>query len=603
MYDRPVPPPAHSQLPRARLLFLLGAACALAACGQGVKLLPRDSEVTKPDSVGPPPGCKDLPTARIQTWRHKGTDVSFTVAGDATLKDVPNIGKRGALEAAATVDWTGGFGDVSGLVFSRQAFSGDAAHQVVELMALLRKELGSSSVTVRWPGSAGVSPGGHPMIRGFLVDLTVSGYAQINYIRNYLFPWLMGGDPGRFGTLFQEHQAGGQAFVLAGSVMLRRSRGQLIFSGGVATRNDHDIRTSAARVRAADLSSGAAVASHAATTSGRCDDLTLVSASKVDFLWVIDEGAELQTTRLALHASVTEMWIEAQKLGLDFRMAVLGMGRIEDGGSSVMNGLCKGAEDKTGAFWYANSSGNLPAQLQTCLLGPSNSYRQGSGSHGLRNLRQALVGMLPRKAGDATRLLPGAKTVILLVSDRPPEVINKAFGGSVPPTPFSPVQAQRVQDAIAPFMRLLQGDGQKETAAIFPGATGLAELKGSLVYALTTQPEAGCGKEHRGTGYIELASAVGGGVRLICQNTGGFEPLLAGVTQDVARRARPLSLQGRVLPASLAAAMNVGGLVPLSRSRRQGFDYHAASSSLLIYDGAGSALVGDLRASYLIWGK
>ncbi len=582
----------------AAIALTVATAAAAASCGQGLTPL-SDAGVRPLDGVAPVTGCPGLAFEPLLTWRHPGADLSLAVARGAALAEV-TIKTPGPLEAAATVDWIGGVGDLSGLVLSRASLGADPGHQVYELAALLRQEKVFSAVTVRAPGEAGVSPDGHPMVRGILLDLKVASSVQINWARNNLLPLLLGGERSRFGELPRPQQAAGQALVLAGSIVLRRARGQLIFTGGVVTRNDYDIRISKARVRAADLANGTAVAAHASRLAGRCAPLAIPPGPALDLLWIIDEGDAMLATRLELHDGIPGMWTEATKLGLDFRMAVAGMGRLTDGSRSYSNGLCSTVTGQQGAFWSGFGSGDLPPQLQPCVLGPSGNRPAGSGAHGLTNLRETLASLLPRKAGDPRRLRTAAGTAVLLVSSRPASVVSRAFGGAAPPAPFTPAQAAVVGDSVAPFVALLRGDGGSLAPGVLPAATALGQLKGTVAHALTTRPETGCGVTSRGTGFLELAAAVGGRAAPICQDAGGVAHLLVSLARDMARRARPLALPGRTISASLTVGGGAGKLTTLSRSRRQGFDYHAASGSLLIYDGA-NPLSGAARASYLVW--
>ncbi len=595
-----------------RCIIVLGSTLAIASigsgCGTGLNPIGKRKDAAVGDGSSALTGCKDFAFAPIQTWRHQQANITLSISGGAKLASV-KIDNPGALEAAATVDWEGGVGDMSGLVISRPALAGDAVHQVQEIAAQLAREKIFKAVNVRHPGRLAVSPDGYPMVSGILIDLSLETTAQINWARNNLFPLLLGGELVRFRALPQPHQTSGQAFVLIGSLVLRRAakanvgRGQILFSGGVITLKDYENRNSLARIRAADLANGTAVTGFSGKLTGRCADATLTVTPKVDFIWVLDERDAILKSRIRLHDSVPALWTEAVKLGLDFRMAVVGMGRRGDGASSFMNGLCNTVYNEPGAFWSSFSSGDLPPQLQPCILGPSGNHTAGSGSHGLINMRETLISLLPRKAGETRKLRPGAATVVLFVSDRPPDLLSEVFGGKAPLPPFSPGQRSILEDTVAPFATLLMGEGGSETTELLPGATALSELAGTLVYALTTKPGVGCGRDRRGTGYLELAAAVGGGDELICYNEAGLEHVLEGVVQDVARRTRPLALAGKVISASLTTRLEGTKGAVLARSRKQGFDYHPDSNSLLIYNGTASSstLSGKMKVSYLSW--
>ena len=322
-----------------------------------------------------------------------------------------------------------------------------------------------------------------------------------------------------------------------------------------------------------------------------------------------------RATRNALHTEITTMWKEARRLGLDFRMAVAGMGRHKDGGSSVRGGLCGGETnggmfaEGVGGFFSPFESDELPPRFQPCMLKPSDNKSPGAGNHGLVNMRETLISMLPRSSADVTRLRAGATPVVILVSEDPPRLIRDALAGLGVLPPFSQVQAAAIEDQVAPFAALLRGQDTAVTAALFPGASGLDSLKGALVYALTATPGSGCRRGARGTGFIELSRAVGGEVELTCDTneetkfTGGVGHVMVGLVKDISRRLRPLKLQAGAISTTLAVTKGQSdGGASMPRSRRSGFDYHAASGSLLLYQESGnSTKPSSLRVSYLTW--
>lgn len=589
---------------RSRHILLLTLLLASPACGPGLEPFPfRDAG---PGDGGTPlTGCDGLPFKQVRFWRHQAADITLATDSSAIRTDV-TFETASGLEAATAVDWADGVGDMSGLLVSRRANVGDVSHQVQALASLLRKVEGVfTSVTVRHPGHQGLNADGDPMISGTLIDLTVGRAAQLHWVRNKLYPLLLGGDQARFTGPPTLPQIVGQSFVLIGSTVLRRGRNQVIFTGGIIHHNDYDIRINKARIRAEDLGNGSAVARHARELSGRCTSLAATRDPVVDILWVIDEQEGAQGTRIGLHASVASMWKETRRLGLDFRMAVVGMGRHDDGGGSVMAGLCgDNTAGAGGEFFTPFSSDELPPKLQPCLLGPGDTHGPGTDNHGLTNMRQALVSLLPPESGSTVKLRPNATLVVILVSEGAPKLIKDALGGLGVLPPFSATQAAIIEDTISPFAALLRGQAGAETTVLFPGAVGLSRLSGAQLYTLTIHPGSGCSRDGRGTGFIELAQSLGGEVALTCYNSGGIGRVLVGLVQDVSRRLRKLPLAPGTISASLALSNgHTDGGISMARSRRAGFDFHAASTSVLLYrdTSATAPTVSPLRASYLSW--
>ncbi len=569
-----------------RDIFLLATLILLPGCGEGLSPWPLGDDGGIPLKV-----CEGLPAAPWKIWRNKDgkADVTLVLSSPAKLSTV-NIDPHGELDAAAAEAWVDGVGDLSGFLISRKAFPGGVTQQVnkvaAELQALTKT---FTSVTIRHPGRLATNADGDAVLHSTVIELSMKDSTELHWVRNSLYPLIGGGDLGKYPNLPQESQAEARDFVLEVATALRPTAGQVIFSGGVVTRRDYDLRTSRARVRVADLANGTAVARRTRTPRGHCATFKLGPDPVMDLLWLIDESQAAQATRIKLHGGIASMWTEARKLRLDFRMAVAGMGRRKKGGATTADGLCSGGSTP-GEFYSPYAGGDLPPEIQPCLLGPSGTRAPAQGNHGLTNMREVLASLVPAKSGSSMRLRPGATPVVFLVSEDPGKLILDALGGKNVLPPFNKDQVKAIENVVKPFADLLKGRTKEK-------------LTGGVAHALTPAPKSGCAREARGTGYIELAQAVGGRAELTCHGSNGMEHVLVELSRDLARRARALRLTGRPISSSVAVSFGRSadaGLTGLSRSRADGFDYHAASGSLLIYRDL-KGTTPEMKVSYLAW--
>lgn len=569
-------------------------------CDRGLVLNPFADAAPEADLVDSKK-CQDVDIVKTVTHESEAGDWTVVVPHQVELTGI-KILKPGSREAALALEWVSGAGDVSGFVLSQKATRGDARSQALEIVNRVLEAAGPKKVfagaSLRHLGTLGKTHDGYPVISGTVVDLSKASEERLHGIRNSVFPLILGGDLSRYEGLPRASKASGRDFVLVLSTILRLQEGRVVVTGGVVTLNDHESSLSQAATRAADMADSTMVARRGDKTSLSCETTALATPRAVDVIWVIDGSAsmaDVRTTRL--HKGVVAMWAEAQALGLDFRMAVLSMGRVKDGAKTLGMGLCNPEpyDTKPGRFWSPPDELEL---FKKCVLKPAGNVSKDrvTGSFGLLNLREAMLTLLPRATKDPRRLRTGAQVVVVFASDVEAGSVSDLFSAGVPPYPFTSGVAAMVDDLLRPHVHLLLGKDNPANKPYLPAKAQAADLAGSLAYALITDPQRGCSQRSRGTGYIEVAGALGGWTDHICHPPKGTEHLLVSLVHDLARRVRPFSLGQSPISSTVTVKT-------LLRARLDGFDVHHASNSLLFYEKSGSAgvLKGNLRVGYLSW--
>lgn len=536
----------------------------------------------------------------------KAGDWSLVLPRDVQLSEV-TIKAPAPRDAALALEWVSGSGDVSGFVISRALQRWDARAQaqylVDRILDAARPGRLLASASLRHLGAAHTTHDGYPAVSGTVVDLSISSEEKLSWIRNNMFPMIHGGDLGRFEGLPRSSSTSAKDFVLLLSTVSRPAEGRVLVSGGVVSFNDHESLFHLAASRAADMAHSALLARHGAAARVNCAQAKQTPPAKVDLIWVIDGSRSMEEVRTnRLHKGAVALWNSAVALGLDFRMAVLGTGRVADGHTSLSMGLCNPTiyAPGPGRFWSPPAD---QLHFNSCVADPAGNIPKDriSGSYGLINLRQALRSMLPRKAGDPRRLRPDARLVVIFASDVEAGSVRDLFDGEPPLHQPSGVERTRLMDHLRPFVDLVNGKSNLANAPYIPVGTKPSTLAGTRVYALVSDPDQGCGRRTRGTGYIELVQALGRGwVDQICYGPRGTEHLLTQLARDVAARLRPLTLSPAPIPSTLVVTRDGK---QIDRTRKGGFEFYAPSNSLLFYEKSESTSLatGQLKLGYLYW--
>ena len=574
------------------------------ACDRGLVLNPFSDAASERDG-GDSEKCQDLQMIKVSQHSSKVGDWTVVTPAEVGLIEV-KVKSASALEAALALERVSGAGDVSGFVVSQKATRGEVRAQALEIVNRVLEAAGPkkafAGASLRHLGAAHKTHDGYLAVSGTVLDLSKASEEKLHGVRNTIYPLILGGDLGRFENLPRSSKASGKDFVLELSTILRLDQGRVIVTGGVVTLNDHESSLSKAALWVGDLADSTMVARNGSATMADCETTALPGQRPVDVIWVIDGSismAEVRTNRL--HKGVVAMWAEAQALGLDFRMAVLSMGRVKDGAKTLGMGLCNPEpyDPKPGRFWSPPDELEL---FKKCVLKPAGNVSKDrvTGSYGLLNLREAMLTLLPRATNDPRRLRKGAQLVVIYASDVESGTVSDLFVDETPPYPFSTPISAMLGDHLRPHADLLLGKANKANKPYFPAGAKAADLTGSLAYALVADPMRGCSQRSRGTGYIEVVDASHGWTDHICHGPKGTEHLLVEMIHDLTHHVRPFSLKHAPISSTIIATVNKA---PIGRSRLDGFDYNGISNSLLFYEKSGSigTLKGNIRVGYLRW--
>jgi len=473
------------------LLFL-----GLASCTgiDPTKLLPSGKQKNRCYTL-PGGGCRTLPTADLEICTHGGGDWSLTVPTGASHQDI-NFASTDLRQAAAAVDWADGKSDVAGFVISQRSDHASAADHARGVIASLIAAQEFVDIRLRQPGQLTTTHDGHQAVIGTEVQIQIASQAQVNWVRNRLYPFLLGGDLARFDPLPTPDQESSTAFVLVYATVLRKGQGRALVSGGVATLNSYYSRVSRSRRRAALLSDGTAIAKYAAEAEASCDEHQIRDMGRADLLWVNSERDAVAKTREKLLKSAAAIWQAGKRSGLDFRMAVAGMGA---------SSLCA-ATGETPRFFSSATENDL-VLFQRCMLTPGGGSLITADESGLERGRKMVLSLLPPEKGAPERWRADSAKAVIFTADRPPESVRKLFLGTVPPAPLSVTDRVKLDGLLQPTVALM--NGVDHAGNTYPSGARASQFRAVAHGLLSDATRASCGAE-RATGYVELIAKLGG---------------------------------------------------------------------------------------------
>jgi hypothetical protein len=570
--------------PLVRYLWLCATLCA---CSGGIdphKLQP-DARPSDGRALDAGPSCPGFAAPPVPT-------VSFvSEAGDWTLV-LPQSARHTALsisgakpgQAAAAADWDEPVGDVAGLVLSRSTTNVEPFDETQLVLEAIVGGEELKGATLFSSGTLARAPDGQPRAANALLEIHKGSTTALYRVRNVLYPRLLQLDITQFPNLPEAPGETGDGFVVAIGSSLR-SANRAVIMAGVATRDSFLSRDTKTRVLAGDLANGTALGSRLAGPQTRCEPLAVPDlpglhdvadagiVGMADVVWVVRGGVAASEMRTRLHSSVVSLWNRARGAGLDLRMAVAPIG--PGTGAS----LCQ-AKDCAGPF---ATEQELASCLQPCVLEPGGS---DEATHGLETARRALISLLPRTAGRADKLRPGAQVAVLFASDVEDGGAAALFSGAVPSHPLSDGDRQKLDDYLRPLLDLLGGQPNPQNE--LPAGVSAAELAGSSAHALVPYPiiEAptqACGKR-LGLAYARAALYAGGTFATLCADKSDDDlPVeLALIAEQLAARGGGVPLSRTAVSSSLAAAVNGQGIY---RSTGHGFDYVVSAGALVYYRG------------------
>jgi hypothetical protein len=440
-----------------------------------------------------------------------------------------------------------------------------------------------AQVLVRSAGVPATAPGGaDAIIRTTVVASTIQPMTAAA-VRDAVVPALLARAPETVTVPMLAADATGSAFVITFQTVLRRdptgaTKPVAQYTGAVVPLAIHDDPGSIAALHADDLANGSALAPSGADEATECLRDEVPAAAPVDMIWVVSESAAAQPVRARLAALASAVLAQAKARGLDVRMGVTDMrapGDLDDAGRFTAR-----AAGGTGDRWLLAGDADAFAAALRDPSGPDAAAPDDQ--HGLTQALAAVTRHLPRSAGDAQRIRPGAAVVVVLVSgDKPQEIEDGTTlaNGNRSPTPAEEAQIAAV---LAPYLAALGQEGVQ------------VHLLGEPLPF--DAPACVSAREHA-FGYYPLVETTGGVVGSICQED--LAPTLTLMLDAVAARVSPVTLPHRPITTSLAVTRD-HVLVP--RSRSIGWSYGGGADTIvLLGQPSGASGPGDLVVAYRRW--
>jgi hypothetical protein len=382
-----------------------------------------------------------------------------------------------------------------------------------------------------------------------------------------------------------------------------RNDGRIIVMGGVSPANMAADVKQATGAHLEDLSNGSGLATLGDSATVECDPFILSRNPVADIIWVVDESGSMSDNLADIVKNANDFFSRAVKSGLDFRMGVTGVADPTDFNPfqpNVLVGKMCGKLMPGAMFDFGDPGGpdrflnpNEQNIFKSCIANPP--YKEGSSEYGLAHAYGGVTRHLPRKAGDSTKIRPGASLAIIIATDEAPKELKggkylgqgptyKANGCSL----TAQSQAE-VNKYLQPWLTLFGGKDPKWGSQ----ARAMVHLIGGLCSSSGTSS---CSAE-MGHGYLELVKATGGIAADICQKNLGTT--LQIIIDAITGAASPAVLQYVPISASLAVALDNN---QLKRSRASGFDYVGFSNSL-VFVGVKIPKGSKVVASYRRWVK
>jgi hypothetical protein len=594
-----------------------GQTCSGGACKPAVHFLCSDGE-TDPTKHATFPGGKadkDLPTFICREADeigdkglkpidfHKSTVGNWNVALEAkTPYGEVKIEGAGAKEAGASIDYSAPDKAVAGFVVSLPAGGGDISAEAASVLAKI-KSLSGASVSQLSSGNGITSHDKFPAVVSTQLAVTMSWTVKPGVVRNALFGTLLGKKVSKVG--FTNYGPDTKDFILRYETLLRPKDGQVLVIGGVAAAamiKDDKLMTG---IHLDDLSNGTGLATASDSDTVECDPFILDRNAVADIIWVVDDSGSMDDNRQDIVNNASDFFARALKSGLDFRMAVTGVADPEP--EPPFQPVIKVGKF-CGKQMLPKQSLEIPPWddggpdrfltpsekgiFQSCVNNPP--YKEGGSEYVLAHALEGVTRHLPRKAGDPTKIRPGASVAIILATDEVSKELKggKSYLGVGGPgvggkktCSLDPGVQTKLDAYLEPWTDLFTGKDKKW------GDEGRA-----MVHLIGGVCSSGCTSEV-GHGYFELVKATGGITADICQKSLGTT--LQIIIDTITGAASPAILQYVPVSASLAVAVDSA---QLERSRVKGFDYVGFSNSL-VFVGVPIQKGSQVVASYRRWVK
>jgi len=595
----------------------LGQTCKGGKCNPQVSFLCSDGETDprKKSTYGGGTSDKNTPTficrkaSEVAGKGLKEVDFKTSSAGawkvalekKASYGDI-SLSAAKAKEAAGAFDYKGGNQIVAGFVASFAATAGaDVTKGSAGVIAAIKSKLsGVSSALTLSSGSKVTSHDKFPTVVSTQLAVKMKASQKVGAVRAALLAAILGRSSVNAGSAGYGNATAD--FTVKFLTQLRKD-GRIIVLGGVAPANMASDVKQATGANLEDLSNGSGLATLGDSATVECDPFILSRNPVADIIWVVDESGSMSDNLADIVKNATDFFARAVKSGLDFRMGVTGVADPNDFNPfqpKVIVGKMCGQLMPPPMFDFSNGGPDrflLPSEqkiFKSCIANPP--YKEGSSEYGLAHAYEGVTRHLPRKAGDQSKIRPGASLAIIIATDEAPKELKggkykgqgpsyKANGCSLTATS----QAE-VNKYLGPWFTLFGGKDPKWGSQ----ARAMVHLIGGLCGS--SGGSSSCSAEV-GHGYLELVKATGGIAADICQKNLGTT--LQIIIDAITGAASPAVLQYVPISASLAVALDNK---QLKRSRASGFDYVGFSNSL-VFVGVKIPKGSKVVASYRRWVK
>lgn len=530
----------------------------------------RPTFICHPTSESDPNGLKQMQFRKSTTGDWHVALETKAVYGEF------KIASAKANEAGAAFDLADASAAVAGFVVSIPTTQTDVVALNSDLITALSGLPGKSAVTQISTGAPKTSHDGFPTVLGVQLEATMTAATSVLKVRNDLLPLLLSRTAADLSSLPTAPFGPTSTKLLIRFQTLLRKDGRGLVMGAVADSAMAKDPTKDTGFLQDDLSNGTGLATAQDTDTVECDPFELGGLPVADIIWVVDESGSMTDNRLDVAQNAKDFFSRAVASGLDFRMAVT---NVTEPGDSAHGKFCSNTYQFDASGNLVNSadaqdSGGtdrflLPTEqtiFESCVLNPP-GY-EGGTEYGLMNAYNAVLKHLPRKANDPSKIRPEATLVIIIATDELPASLMQK-------DPFGMFEYQ-LCNVSAAKKTAITSTFYKNHMDLYTGVTQSGE-GAAIMHVIGGVCGNSCSADVA-HGYMEISQALGGTTADVCQQNLGASLQL--MIDSITGAASPAVLQYVPISASLAVAVEQ---TVLKRSRTLGFDYSAASNSLIFF--------------------